>query len=117
MSNKEFADLVEPYLSNRGGLSDNNITLIKDRTVITDEPTLCELFNDYYINIVQHSSGRQPTNVADTTSLVDDCDIVKVILEADKNHLSIVAIIEHRGVVSEYFALSEVSTNEVNGNS
>ena len=63
------------------------------------------------------SDLHQPTNVADTSSLVDDCDIVKLILETYKNHPSILAIIEHRGVVSEYFTLSEVSTNEVNGNS
>ena len=60
MSNKEFWDLVEPYLSNRGGLSDNNITFIKDQKIITDEPTLCQLFNDHHINIVQNSSGRKP---------------------------------------------------------
>ena len=53
MSNKEFWHLVKPYLSNRGGLSDNNITLIKDQKIITDEPTLCQLFNYHYIDIVQ----------------------------------------------------------------
>ncbi len=81
MSNKEFWDLVMPYPSNRGGLSDNNITLVKDQEIITDEPTLCQLFNDHYINIVQNSSGRKPTNVADATDLVDDRYIVKLILE------------------------------------
>ena len=113
MSNKEFWDLVKPYLSNKGGLSDNNITLIKDQKIITDEPTLCQLFNDHYINIVQNSSGRKPTNVADTTALVDDRDIVKLILETYKTHPSILAIIEHRGVVSEYFSFNEVTIKEV----
>ena len=58
ISNKEFWGLVKPYLSNRGGLSDNNITLIKHQKIITDEPTLCQLFIDHYIKIVQNSSGR-----------------------------------------------------------
>ena len=40
-----------------------------------------QLFNDHYINIVQNSSGRKLTNVADTTDLVDNRDIVKLILE------------------------------------
>ena len=61
--------------------------------------SLCQLFNDHYINIVQNSSGRKPTNVADTTALVDDRDIVKLILETYKTHPSILAITEHRGVV------------------
>lgn len=48
MSYKEFWDLVESYLSNSGGLSDNKIMLIKDQKIITDEPTLCHFFNDHY---------------------------------------------------------------------
>ena len=113
MSNKEFWDLVKPHLSKRGGLSDNNITLMKDQKIFTDKPTLCQLFNDHYINIVQNSSGRKPLNVADTTDLEDDRDIVELILEIYKNHPSILAIIEHRGFVSEYFSFNEVTSKEV----
>ena len=67
---------VKPYLSYRGGLSDKNITLIKDRKTITDEPTLCQLFNDHSINTVQNYSGRKPNNFADTTDFRDDRGIV-----------------------------------------
>ena len=74
---------------------------------------MCQLFNDHYINIVQNSSGRKPFNVADTTDLEDDRDIVKLILEIYKNHPSILAIIEHRGFVSEHFSFNEVTSKEV----
>ena len=63
----------------------------------------------YKIQVVEN----QLFNVADTTDLEDDRDIVKLILETYKNHPSILAIIEHRGFVSEYCSFNEVTSKEV----
>ena len=59
MLNKDFRNLVRPFLSNKGGLSDSNITLVKGEKMITDDAELTEVFNDHCINIVQKSSGRE----------------------------------------------------------
>ena len=40
MSNKEFWDLVKPFLSNKGGLASSDISLAKNDTVITDHQEL-----------------------------------------------------------------------------
>ena len=65
MSNKDFWNLVKPFLSNKGGLSESNITLVKGEKMITDDAELTEVFNDHYINIVQKSSCKKPTSVAE----------------------------------------------------
>ena len=47
MSNKEFWDLVKPFLSNKGGLTSSNISLVKNDTVIIDDQELTGIFNDH----------------------------------------------------------------------
>ena len=60
MSNKEFWDLVKPFLSNKGGLTSSDISLVKNETLVTDDKELTEIFNDHYVNIVEKSSGKKP---------------------------------------------------------
>ena len=52
MSNKEFWDLVKPFLSNKGGLTSSDISLVKNENIVTDDKELTEIFNDHYVNIV-----------------------------------------------------------------
>ena len=42
LSNKEFWDLVKPFLSNKGGLISSDISLVKNDAVITDDQELTE---------------------------------------------------------------------------
>ena len=37
MSNKEFWNLVKPFLSNKGGLAENDIMLVTDDKIVTDD--------------------------------------------------------------------------------
>ncbi len=57
ISNRAFLDLVKPFLSKKGCLAGNDISLIKNNEIVTDEKQLTEIFNDHYINIVEKSSG------------------------------------------------------------
>ena len=40
VSNSDFWNLVKPFLSNKGGLSGNDITLVKEGKLITDDKAL-----------------------------------------------------------------------------
>ena len=72
MSNKAFWDLVKPFLSNKGVLAGTDISLIKDDKIVTDDLDLCEIFNDYYINIVENTAGKKPSSIANANSIDDD---------------------------------------------
>ena len=71
MSSKAFWDLAKPSLSNKGVLAGTDISLIKDDKIITDNHDLCEIFNDYHINIVENTSGKKPSSIA-SANLIDD---------------------------------------------
>ena len=64
VSNRDFWNLVKPFLANKGGLSGNDITLVKGGKVITDDYALTEIFNNHYVNIVEKTSGKKPSNLA-----------------------------------------------------
>ncbi len=67
MSNKEFWDLVKPFLSNKGALTSSDISLVKHETIVTDDKELTEIFNDHYVNIVEKPSGKKPISLAKDT--------------------------------------------------
>ena len=59
-SNKEFWNTVNPYLTNKCGINRDKIIIENNERFISDENEIAEIFNDYYINIVERSSGKVP---------------------------------------------------------
>ena len=113
MSNKEFWDLVKPFLSNKGGLASSDISLVKNDTVITDDQELTEIFNEHYVNIVEKSSGKKPNSIAKDVGISDDRQIVRLILEKYKDHPSVLAIIQNPDQALGTFTFQEIENKEV----
>ena len=113
VSNRAFWNLVKPFLSNKGGLARNDISLIKNDTIVTEDRELAEIFNDHYGNIVERSSGIKPCNVADAAATDDDRQIIGLILEKYKNHPSILAIIQNPAINFHSFSFHEVEASQV----
>ena len=57
VSNRAFWNLVKPFLSDIGGIAGNDISLVKNNRIVTENKELVEIFGDHYINIVEKSSG------------------------------------------------------------
>ena len=91
-TNKEFWNLVKPFLTNKGSFS-NDIITIKDEkgNFIDDEKELVEMFNNHYINIVEKTSGKPPEE-SYTKSYTNNGDIVLQIIRKYENHPSIQTI-------------------------
>ena len=113
VSNKDFWNLVKPFLSNKGGLSGNDITLVKEGKLITDDHALTEIFNDHYVNIVEKTSGKKPSNLAEIVGCERDGEIVSLIVDKYKDHPSVVAINQDRGAAFEVFSFQEVDFQEL----
>ena len=113
MCNKEFWDLVKPLLSNRGGLTSSDISLVKNETIVTDDKELTEIFNDHYVNIVEKSNGKKPISLAKDTGFSDDRQIVRLILDKYKNHSSVLAIIQNPEQLLNTFTFQEAGNQEV----
>ena len=69
MSSKTFWCTVRPFLTNRGVLIDNEISLIYNGKTIDDEKQVVETLNHAYINIVKHTTGIKPTSVLNDTNI------------------------------------------------
>ena len=113
MTNEDFWKLVKPFLINKGGLSGNDILLVKDDKIITKDHELAETFNDHYINIVEKSSGEKPQSLADTIEQTTDREIVKLILEKYASHPSVFAIIQNPENQFSTCSFRTVEPNEV----
>ena len=67
---------------------------IKAKDEIRDEKILVEMFNNHYINIVEKSSGSAPKSIGDSSNPEKDKSTVQKIINAYKNHPSIIKIKE-----------------------
>ena len=80
------------FLTNKGFIGNNDITtLIRKNKIISDEKKLTELFNSYYINIVEKSSGTKPKTFG-TNFENPSVQSVRDVVNSYKNHPSIIKI-------------------------
>ena len=88
--NKLFWKIIKPSFSDK--VSNNeNINLIENEEIISDENKICEIFNDYFGNIIANLKISQNENVqyVETKGLSDP---VLIAIETYEQHPSIVAI-------------------------
>ena len=90
----------------------DDISLVHNNQIVTDDSELTEIFNNHYINIVEKTSGQKPCNISDTVKYDDDRLLVKLILEKYKDHPSVLAIREGSDT-SNSFSFHEVQNHEV----
>ena len=67
MSNKTFWRTVRSFLTNKGILMDNEISLIHNGKTIYDEKQIAKAINHAYNNILGHTTGNKPTSILNDT--------------------------------------------------
>ena len=83
---KSFWKFMKPFLTNKGFTGNNDITLIHQNKIISDEKQLTKLLNSYYINIVEKSSDTKTFGINFKNTSVQS---VRDIVNSYKNHPSI----------------------------
>ncbi len=91
----------------------NDITLVKGDKIITNDKELAEVFNDHYIYIVEKSSGKKPSSIAEIFTCLDDRCIVRLIIQQYQSHPSVLSIAQNTKNSFNTFALHEVSDEDV----
>ena len=110
-SNKEFWNLVKPFLTNKGTFSNDFITIEDKDRFIDDEKELVELFNNHYINIVEKTSGKPPEY--SFGNYENNSDIVNAIIKKYENHPSILKINENFTPINT-FQLPKAEVSDIN---
>ena len=92
MGHKQFWNTVKPFLTSKGFLHNEDIALhIGDKSV-TDCNELAKEFNEYYINIVQNTTGKVTIKLRGSNN---DKSTVEIIIKSYQRHTSIKLIKEH----------------------
>ena len=112
---KKHWKVIKPFITNKNGLSNNNITLIHNNSVITDDKELTSLFNDHYINVVEKTTGVKPFCIS-YGNFKNKNEFICDIISRYKNHPSIVKVKEmilHNEAFSQLFNFKEISQTDV----
>ena len=105
--------MIRPSLANKGFIENRDITLIHKNKIISDEKQLTKLFNSYYINIVEKSSGIKLKNFG-TSFEITSVQSVRDIVNSYKNHPSIIKIKQLADVSdSERFSFKTFNETEI----
>ena len=86
---RNFWKFIKPFLTNKGFIGSNDITLVENNVVTTDEKTLASTFNKHFINIVEISSAKPPKNLSKVSHGKSKQEVLCDILNAYKTHPSI----------------------------
>ena len=89
---KSFFNTIKPFFTNRGIITNDSITLEENGVLKNDPKEITEVFNNYYINIAETTSRKQPTSVGNPNFQCQDRATVKKIIETYKNNTSVVTI-------------------------
>ena len=63
-TNKSFWKSTKPFLTNKGFIGNNEITLIHKNKIISNEKQLAKLFNRYYINSAERAVALDQNSLA-----------------------------------------------------
>ena len=109
-TNKQFWNLVKPFLTNKGNFSNDFITIKDGNKFVSDEKQLVEMFNNHFINIVEETSGVPPENSFEN---FDDAEAVNRIIKKFNNHPSIIQI-KNKLNLSEKFEIPKAEVSDIN---
>ena len=91
-TNKRFWNFIKPFITNKGMVASNDITLIEGMNVITDEYEISQTFNKHHTNIVEKSCGNKPNKTGTPLGSLNNSDIIDRIIQSYQNHPSVLKI-------------------------
>ena len=113
-NNKKFWNTVKPFLTNKGFLTNDNISIKVNDDLVTDKTKLANLFNLHYINIVENTSGVPPVIQGNPNNPNEDNTTVKNIIKQYENHSSIINIKNHIDSPTIKFDIPTAKIDDIN---
>ena len=106
--------MIKPFLTNKGNVSNDYISIKDGDRFIDDEKELVELFNTHYINIVEKVSGIPPEDSLNSLESKNDRKAIEIIFEKFKNHPSILEINKKSTENITKFELPKAEVKDIN---
>ena len=112
VENKIFWKVMKPFVTNKSGLSNNNIMIIQNNNLITNEKELAKTLNSHFINIVEKSSGIKPISIG-FKSVTDKKILIEKIIKTYQDHPSIAKIKDRNENDAANFQFKEIDEEEI----
>ena len=109
IENKKFWQTIKPFITNKSGLSNNNIMLVEKDSLITKDEEIANILNDHYINIVEKSSGIKPSEI-NYDKVTDKRILINNIIEKFCDNPSIINI---KNENSDIFVFQKINESEI----
>ena len=113
MSNRKFWNTVKPFLTSKGFLHNDNISIYINGNIVEDEQKLTKEFNSYCINTAEITSGKPLMKLENNLDYINDSLTAKRIIEKYKNHPGIKAI-QDTFPVKKQFKIEDLKAEQVN---
>ena len=94
-TNKNFWNLIKPFLTNKGHLNHQDIMIFDGKKIITSETELVEVFSNRYINIVEKSFGKKSRHATRENNIENKRIAIQVIEKYFEVHPAIKQIQEN----------------------
>ena len=107
--NKKIWNTVKPLFTNKGGTKEN-ITLVNEGKIITEDVQVAQTFNDFFDNAVNSMNIEEDKYLE--TDNIRLSDPVEIAIKKNENHPSIIKIKENIKN-NKTFSFSEVNTNDI----
>ena len=94
VTNKNFWKVIKPFLTNKGCIDGNKISIVNGDEIISDEKELVKAFNEHYINIAERSCGVKSQNLFQegTSAHLTDTEKIDINEKHYESHPSIIEI-------------------------
>ena len=92
MNNKNFWKVIKPFLTNKGFIDGNEITIVDGDEIISEEKELVKIFNEHYINIVEKTCALKPKILNQENKTLTNSEKIENIKKQYESHPSIIEI-------------------------
>ena len=100
--NKKFWKTIKPFFRNKG-INSNKLMLIENDKLISEEPLIARIVNEYFTNITKNLNLKPSPRFSD----------LKDIINFYQNYISIIKIMSQSNSESEPFHIQRILSNEL----
>ena len=87
MTKRKFWATRRPFLTNKGMITNNEISLKQGDGVINNEGKVAELLNYAYTNVVENTAGKKPVSVLDMDNVTFSTSIILFLKNTNNTYM------------------------------
>ena len=113
MASKKFWGTVKRFLSSKGFIHNNGITIEIDNKITEDKSELAKIFVSHHVNKEKSATGKHLTKLRTLARRISKKEIVATITDKFKNHSSII-IIKNKFRPTAEVNIKAATVNQIN---